>query len=76
MTDNAFLFDAATVEVDHSTIYSVEAPPGTFRVQPLVAEFRVRRRHRLALVSVLVDPPGGPQGFNVLADVFRTAVRE
>jgi deoxyribonuclease-1-like protein len=78
--DNAFLFDAATVEVDHSALYSVEAPPGTFRVQPLVAEFRVRgpaakEAFTFALVNVLIDPPGGAQDMSVLADVFRAAVK-
>jgi hypothetical protein len=78
--DNAFLFDAATVEVDHSTLYSVEAPPGTFHVLPLVAEFRVRapplkEAFTFTLVSVLSDPPGGPQDMSVLADVFHAVVQ-
>jgi hypothetical protein len=77
---NAFLFDATTVEVDHSTLYSVEAPPGTFHVPPLVAEFRVRapplkEAFTFALVSVLVDPPGGPQDMSILADVFHAVVK-
>jgi hypothetical protein len=78
--NNAFLFDAAAIEIEYSTMYAVEAPPGTFRVQPLVAEFRVRgpapkEAFTFALVSVLVDPPGGPQDMNVLADVFHAAVK-
>jgi deoxyribonuclease-1-like protein len=77
-SDNAFLFDATTVEVDHSTVYSIEAPPGTFHVQPLAAEFRVRgpapkEAFTFTLVSVLADPPGGPQDMDVLVQVFRTA---
>ncbi len=75
---NAMLFDATTVEVDHSTVHSVDAPPGTFHVRPLVAEFRVRgpppsEAFTFALVNVLVDPHRGPQELDLLADVFRAA---
>ena len=75
---NAMLFDATTVEVDHQTVHSVDAPPGTFHVLPLVAEFRVRgpppsEAFTFALVNVLVDPRRGPQELDSLADVFRAA---
>ena len=75
---NAMLFDATTVEVDHSTVHSVDAPPGTFHVLPLVAEFRVRgpppsEAFTFALVNVLVDPRRGPQELDSLAEVFRAA---
>jgi hypothetical protein len=75
---NAMLFDATTVEVDHSTVHSVDAPPGTFHVRPLVAEFRVRgpppsEAFTFMLVNVLVDPHRGPQELDALADVFRAA---
>jgi hypothetical protein len=75
---NAMLFDATTVEVDRSTVKSVDAPPGTFRVRPLVAEFRVRgpppsEAFTFMLVNVLVDPRRGPQELDSLADVFRAA---
>ena len=75
---NAMLFDATTVEVDHSTVHSVDAPPGTFHVRPLVAEFRVRgpppsEAFTFMLVNVLVDPRRGPQELDSLADVFRAA---
>ena len=73
---NAMLFDATTVEVDPSTVHSVDAPPGTFHVRPLVAEFRVRgpppsEAFTFMLVNVLVDPRRGPQELDSLADVFR-----
>ena len=73
---NAMLFDATTVEVDHTTVHSVDAPPGTFHVRPLVAEFRVRgpppsEAFTFTLVNVLVDPHRGPQELDALADVFR-----
>jgi hypothetical protein len=78
--DNAFLFDAATVEVDHSSLYSVEAPPGTFHMPPLVAEFRVRapplkEAFTFTLVSVLSDSPGGSYEMSLLADVFHAVVK-
>ena len=75
---NAMLFDATTLEVDHSTVHSVDAPPGTFHVRPLVAEFRVRgpppsEAFTFMLVNVLVDPRRAPQELDSLADVFRAA---
>jgi deoxyribonuclease-1-like protein len=75
---SAILFDATTVEVDHSTVHSVDAPPGTFHVRPLVAEFRVRgppasEAFTFALVNVLVDSRRGPQELDALAEVFRAA---
>jgi hypothetical protein len=75
---NAMLFDATTVEVDHSMVHSVETPPGTFHVRPLLAEFRVRgpppsEAFTFALVDVLVDPRRAPQELDALADVFRAA---
>lgn len=73
---NAMLFDATTLEVDHATVHSVDAPPGTFHVRPLLAEFRVRgpppnEAFTFMLVNVLVDPRRGPQELDALADVFR-----
>ena len=59
-------------------MHSVDAPPGTFHVRPLVAEFRVRgpppsEAFTFMLVNVLVDPRRGPQELDSLADVFRAA---
>ena len=76
---NAMLFDATTVEVDPKTVHSIDVPPGTFHVVPLLAEFRVRgpppsEAFTFMLVNVLVDPRrGGPQELDSLADVFRAA---
>ncbi|MEI8376463.1 MAG: endonuclease/exonuclease/phosphatase family protein [Planctomycetota bacterium] len=75
---NAMLFDATTVEVDHSTVHSVDAPLGTFRVRPLMAEFRVRgpppsEAFTFTLVNVLVDPRRVPQELDALAHVYRAA---
>jgi hypothetical protein len=78
--NTAFFFDAAVVEVDHATLYSVEAPPGTFHVPPFVAEFRVRgpppkEAFTFTLVSVLTDPPGSIDDVNILADVFHAVAK-
>ncbi len=75
---NAMLFDATTVEVEPLSVHSVDAPPGTFHVRPLVAEFRVRgppprEAFTFMLVNVQVDPRRGPQELDLLADVFRAA---
>lgn len=74
---NAMIFDATTVEVDHATVHSVDAP-GTFHVRPLVAEFRVRgpppsEAFTFMLVNVLVDPRRVPKELDALADVYRAA---
>jgi deoxyribonuclease-1-like protein len=73
---NAMLFDATTVEVDHSTVHSIGAPPKTFSTRPLVAEFRVRgppasEAFTFELVNVLVDPRRGPQELDALALAYR-----
>ncbi len=75
---NAMLFDATTVEVDHKSVHLIDAPPGTFQMLPLAAEFRVRgpppsEAFTFMLVNVLVDPRRGPQELDSLADVFRAA---
>jgi hypothetical protein len=75
----AFVFDAASVEVDRSTIYAVEDPGRLMRRDPLVATFRVRgpdarEAFTFMLVNVHVDPERATGELNVLADVYR-AVR-
>jgi hypothetical protein len=66
------------VEVDPSTVRPVDAPPGTFRVSPLVAQCRVRgpppaEAFTFMLIDVMVDPRQGPRELDALADVFRAA---
>ena len=78
---NAMLFDATTVEVDHSSVHTVDAPPGTFRMKPLAAEFRVRgppgnEAFTFMLVNVLVDPRHAPEELDSLAKVFRAELRD
>jgi deoxyribonuclease-1-like protein len=77
---NALVFDLTTVEVDGSTVHSVEDPAKRFRTKPLVASFRVRgvpeaEAFTFTLVNVLVDAQRSAQEVDLLGDVFR-AVRE
>ena len=77
---NAMLFDRTTVEVDLSTVRSVEDPAGRFRTKPLVGLFRVRgpppnEAFTFTLVNVLIDPARATEERDLLADVFR-AVRD
>jgi deoxyribonuclease-1-like protein len=77
---NAMLLDLTTVEVDRSTVHSVEDPARRFRVKPLVGSFRVRgppekEAFTFTLVNVLVDPDHAAAELDLLADVFR-AVRD
>ncbi len=75
----AYVFDAASVEVDRSTMYTVEDPGRLMRRDPLVAMFRVRGpdmkdAFTFALVNVHVDPQRATNELAALADVYR-AVR-
>ena len=75
----AFVFDTASVEVDRSTMYTVDDPGRLMRRDPLVATFRVRgpdakEAFTFTLVNVHVDPERAAGELAALADVFR-AVR-
>ena len=77
---NAMLFDQTTVEVDRSTVRSVDDPTRRFRVRPLVASFRVRgppehEAFTFTAVNVLVDADRSAEQLDLLAEVFR-AVRD
>lgn len=79
-TYNAMLFDLTTVEVDRSTVHSVEDPSGRFLIKPLLASFRVRgppenEAFTFTLINVEVDPNRVAEDLDVLGDVFR-AVRD
>ncbi len=72
----AFLFDAATVEVDRTQLYSVADPDDLLLREPLVAWFRARgpppdEAFTLTLVNVHVDPEQVAAELALLADVFR-----
>jgi deoxyribonuclease-1-like protein len=75
----AFIFDAASIEVDRSTMYTVDDPARLLRRDPLVATFRVRGPEpkdafTFALVNVHVDPQRASGELDALAEVYR-AVR-
>jgi deoxyribonuclease-1-like protein len=77
---NAMFFDLASVEVDRSTVRSVEDPAGRFRYRPLCAAFRVRgpaerEAFTFTLINVQVDAERVATEVDLLADVFR-AVRD
>jgi hypothetical protein len=74
----AFVFDTASVEIDRSTMYTVEDPGRLLRRDPLVATFRVRGPEpkdafTFTLVNVRVDPEHAGE-IDSLAGVYR-AVR-
>jgi deoxyribonuclease-1-like protein len=77
---NAFLFDAASVQIDRGTVHSVVDPAGRFHCKPLVGAFRVRgpaekEAYTFTLVNVAVDADHAAAELDSLADVFR-AVRD
>jgi hypothetical protein len=77
---NAMLFDQTTVEVDRTTVHTVDDPAKRFRVRPLMASFRVRgppeaEAFTFTAVNVLVDSDRAEEELDLLADVFR-AVRD
>jgi hypothetical protein len=77
---NAFLFDAASVEIDRGTVHSVVDPQRRFRCQPLVGSFRVRgpaeaEAFTCTLINVQIDAERAQTELDSLADVFR-AVRD
>lgn len=76
----AFLYDAATVEVDRTQLYPVADPDDLLLFDPYVAWFRVRgppanQAFTFSLVNVHTDPEQADQEVNALDDVYR-AVRD
>ena len=76
----AVLFDLTTVEVDRTTVHSIEDPTGRFRIAPLLASFRVRgppenEAFTFTVIDVEVDPNRIAEEVDLLGDVFR-AVRD
>jgi deoxyribonuclease-1-like protein len=77
---SAFLFDQSTIEIDRSTVQSVEDPGKRFRHRPLVASFRARgpaeaEAFTFTLINVQTDPAQGAAERDLLASVYR-AVRD
>ena len=72
----AFVFDAASVEVDYSGAYTISDPANLLHREPLVAQFRVRgpppeQAFTFTLVNIHTDPDDASAEVNVLADVYR-----
>lgn len=75
----AFIFDAASIEVDRQSVYTVDDPDDLLHREPLVAGFRVRgpppnEAFTFTLVDIHTDPDETVKELNVLDDVVR-AVR-
>jgi len=76
----AFIFDAASLQVDRQACYSVADPEDLLHRPPLVAPFRVRgvppdRAFTFTLIDVHTDPDEVDTEIDVLADVYRAVRR-
>lgn len=76
----AYVFDAARIEIDRGSIYTVSDPDDLLHREPLVAGFRVRgpppeRAFTFTLINIHTDPDETDAELDVLDDVFR-AVRD
>jgi deoxyribonuclease-1-like protein len=75
----AFIFDAASIEADRNSTYTVEDPDDRLHREPLVGWFRVRgpkaeEAFTFTLVNIHTDPDETSTELDALADVYR-AVR-
>lgn len=76
----AFIYDAASLECDRQTVYTIDDPDDLLHREPLVAGFRVRgppsdEAFTFTLVDIHTDPDETQAELSVLDDVVR-AVRE
>ena len=72
----AFLLNRATIEIDRSTVQSVEDPDRRFRHRPLVALFRVKgpdpaEAFTFKLINVQTDPDRAAAELELLDDVYK-----
>lgn len=75
----AYIFDAASIEIDRGSLYTVDDPDDLLHREPFVAGFRVRglppeQAWTFTLVNIHTDPDEVQRELSVLDDVFR-AVR-
>lgn len=75
---NAFVFNRATIEVDRTTVFSVEDPSGHLHRRPLVGSFRTRavspsEAFTFTLVNVYVDSEAAGDDSDLLEAVYRAA---
>lgn len=76
----AYVYDAASVEVDRATLYTIGDPNDQLHREPLVASFRVRgppveQAFTFTLVNIHTDPDEVKYEVDALDDVMR-AVRD
>jgi endonuclease/exonuclease/phosphatase family metal-dependent hydrolase len=76
----AFIFDTQTIEIDPSSLYTVDDPDDRLHREPLTAGFRARgaeptQAFTFTLVNIHTDPDEVADEVNALDDVFR-AVRD
>jgi endonuclease/exonuclease/phosphatase family metal-dependent hydrolase len=76
----AYVFDSGTIEVDRTSVYTLDDPDDLLHREPLVAGFRTRgpaedEAFTFTLINIHTDPDETDQELDVLDDVFR-AVRE
>lgn len=77
----AYLYNRASVEVDPSSVYTVDDPDDLLHREPLVTSFRVRGpkpedAFTFTLVDIHVDPDEVSRELNVLDDVYRAVQRD
>lgn len=75
----AFVYDTQTIDIDQSSLYTVDDPDDRLHREPLTAGFRARgaeasQAFTFTLVNIHTDPDEVATEVNALADVFR-AVR-
>ena len=74
----AILFDAGRIDIDRSTVHTVDDPAGRLTHRPLMALFRARgpapdEAFTFVLVNVQVDPARVEMELDLLDDVFAAA---
>lgn len=77
----AYLYNRASVEVDPSSVYTVDDPDDLLHREPLVASFRVRgpspnEAFTFTLVDIHTDPDEAGRELNVLDDVYRAVQQD
>ena len=78
----AYLFNAATIEVDHQSVYTLRDPDNMLHREPLVATFRTReakpdQAFTFTLINIHTDPSTHvlKEELDALAEVYRVVRR-
>ncbi|HUY88037.1 MAG TPA: endonuclease/exonuclease/phosphatase family protein [Pirellulales bacterium] len=77
----AFVYNAASIECDRESVYTVNDPDDLLHREPLVAGFRVRgpppsEAFTFTLIDIHTDPDETKQELSVLDDVIRAVGRD